>query len=768
MMSKSSFLVSMKENNKRRLWVWVISMLAFVLVFPVYTALVVKNTIIHSEWIAESYGLKLTQQMIHEELVFNMANTLGVSALIAVLTTIVAIISAVQGFSYLYSRKKIDFYMGMPVKRKKRFLNIWLNGILLYVIPYLSGLLISILIAAGNGGVDGEVLYAAATAFGINICFYLCVYHMAILAVMLTGNIVITGFALLVFGLYEFGVRFVLYGYKELFFRYFSSYGNDKSPILSPFVMLFDFVNSSHDRLFIAAKLLIFGLVLLVISYVCYKKRPAEAAGKAMTFAITKPIVKVLLVIPLSLLAGFLVAETINYDPLTTGEGIWYVIFTIALVVVVGSAMIQVIYEFDIKGALYKKSHIVVAGVLAALIFMGFRYDFTGYDSYIPKQKDIESIAFVPDYYESSAMYGNGRFDQDGSYMSEQEYADKYMQLKNVEEVCKLAEISQNGYNEFLGRAEQEGYKEEQAENWSYATLIYHLKNGRSVSRVIWVDVNDENTIELLDQIMGSEEFKKGYMAGASENIDLLLSGTNAKRKVSAVYGNTVYTQKMNAKDAESLLEAYRKDLALANFSNIKESTPISEFTLHIEEETAGSSHRISRSIRSWDIKMDIYPFYKESIACLKENGYYMEGQLDLEDVDHIQVLNYNNEAREKLQEKINTTAGAAAIGSEITDEEAENIALEAMQSSASIDTRVYADYTQKEDISRIASCIVPQDITYGSNWDGGNRYDNEYQIIVYFKAGSEISRSYGTYAYYCFLKGQVPDFVAEDTIYKD
>lgn len=771
MTSKSSFLVSMKENNKRRLWVWVISILAFVLVFPVYTALVVKNTMITAEWITESYGPELARQIIHERLVFSMANTLGCSSLILVLTTIIAVVSAVQGFSYLYSRKKIDFYMGMPVKRKKRFLNIWLNGILLYVIPYLLGLLISILIAAGNGGVDREVLYAAVTAFGIHICFYLCVYHMAILAVMLTGNIVITGFAMLVFWLYEFGVRYVLYSYKYLFFRYFSPYGNDVSPVLSPFGMMDNFVNSLDNRLFIAAKLFFFALVLLVISYICYMKRPAEAAGKAMTFEFTKPVVKILLVVPASLLAGLLIAETVNYNPLTSGGGIGYVIFAIALVVVLGSAIIQVIYEFDIKGALHKKSHIVISGILAALIFMAFRYDFTGYDSYIPKQKDIESIAFVPDYYEDT-MYGNVRFERDGSYMTLQEYADKYMHLGNVPEVCELAQISQNSYNEFLKRVDREGYNDDQPEYWSYATIIYHLKNGHSVSRMVKVNVNDERTTELLDRIIGSEEFKKGYMIGASESLDALLADTNGKRKITATYGNNVYTQKMSTADARSFLEIYRKDLALADFSKIKESTPIGLFSLSIEEEIAGSGYMrlYARSTRGWDVGVNIYPFYEESIAWLTENGYYMAGQLDLEDVDHIQVINKNFEAAEKLQERLNTTAGAVTIGNAgIGGEVADTVFATEAYGDYYVDTRVYADYVEKEDVARIASCILPEDFAYGSsNWDGGNRFDNEYQVIVYFKADSEVNRSYGTFANYCFMKGQVPDFVAEDTLYKE
>ncbi len=167
----------------------------------------------------------------------------------------------------------------------------------------------------------------------------------------------------------------------------------------------------------------------------------------------------------------------------------------------------------------------------------------TGYDGYIPKQNDIESVAFVPDFYDMT-WEGGTYFDSDGSFMTELEYADKYMELSNVADVCELAELSMKDYDQFLGQMEKEGYKEDQEEFWSYATLIYHLKNGRNVTRAVWVDVNYDQTVQLLDSIMGSEEFKKGYMQGASENLDHMLEQADAKRKISAVYGNGIYTEK--------------------------------------------------------------------------------------------------------------------------------------------------------------------------------------------------------------------------------
>lgn len=777
MTSKSSFLVSLKENNKRRLWVWAISVLAFIVAFPTATALFVNRTISRLEWIVETYGSELAQEILHERLIYSMKDILGFSRLIAGIAAVIAVISAIQGFSYLYSRKKIDFYMGMPVKRKKRFLVIWLNGILLYLIPYLLGLLISVLIAAVNGGVDKAVIQAAAMAFGVNLCFYLGVYHMAILAVMLTGNIVITGFGFLVFCLYEFMVRCMLQGFQSLFFQYFSYYGLNTTPVLSPFAMYIKLTDAFRERSVLEFKylagLLVFAAAIGLIAYICYLKRPAEKAGKAMVFEGTQSIIKILLIVPVSLVAGLLIAEMIGFTPQSSMKGIGYVIFAIALVVVIGCALMQVIYEFDIKGALHKKAHIVLCGVLTALIFLVFRYDLTGYDSYIPKQETIESVAFVPDYYEEG-MYGNVHFDRNGSYMSYEEYADQYMNLKNVADICELAQVSMDGYNEFLERWEQEGKIDDQTENddrteyWSGATLIYHLENGRKVSRSIFVNVNDERTTQLLDKIIGSDEFKKGYLAGASENLTTILTEKRDDLRVSASYGNGVYSEKMSRADAEEFLEIYREDLKLADFSNVKESTPVSVFVLNIESDIMGSAEvslgGIYRSTRTWTVSMNIYPFYEKSIAWLKEHGYYRDYQLNVDDVDHIQVINQNYEIQQKLTEKMNTASGAESI---VTDIAAAAATVDDYGESE-IDTRVYVDYTGKDDIAQIASFVYPEEMTWGTNWDGRKSYDGNYQIIVYFKADSAINRNYGTNAYYCFMEGQVPDFVMQDTLYKE
>ncbi|NBJ93398.1 DUF6449 domain-containing protein [Parablautia muri] len=761
MTSKSSFLVSMKENNKRRLWVWVIAVLMFVLALPLVTAFGLGGVAKSTEWIWEATDTATAQQLVHQQKAEVMIGMLGFSGPIVFFSVILALISGVQGFSYLYSRKKMDFYLGMPVKKRKRFLIIWLNGILLYVIPYLAGMSISLLIGAGNGALNGGVVYSAVAAFFVNICFYLGIYHLAILALMMTGNIVITGFGFMVFCLYEFMVRYMVMGYKQEFFDYFSYYGTSETPLLSPFSMYEKLVYTFDVKNVIDIKnllfLLLFVLVVGLVSYGCYLKRPAEATGKAMTFEITKPFIKVLLTVPIALISGLVIFERVNMDFNNATEGIGWVIFITALAVVLGSALIQVIYEFDIKGALHKKRDIFISGALTAFIFFAFQYDIFGYDSYIPDPDKIESIAFVPENYEqgNSSIY----FDSDGTHLTAAAYAEKYMYLKNTDAFCELAKRSMDAHNEDV----KKGDDVDENKWYSYNTVIYRLKNGRTVYRALWVDVEDERSGQLLDEIIGSEEFKKGYMIGTSNNLNRMLA--QDKYKLTVSYGNTVYMERMSLEEFKELLEIYQRDLELANFSNVKNSVPAGMIQLAVTEELPWSVYQgasgIARATRGWDMSINIYPFYEESLSYLKEHGYYMDMQLKTEDIASIQVVNNNYEAARKLAEK------QQAVEDGEMDREIYTTASSTYAGYGNVETRVYADYTEEVQLKEIAECIYPQDLVL-ADWDKGKRLEGDYRVIVNFKADSAITKYYGTSADYGFVEGQVPEFVKEDTVYKE
>ena len=767
MMSRSSFWGSMIENSKRRIWVWTLSALCFMLALPTYVAFSISRQAGTLEHYIRDYGEVLGAQMVEANLLKAAQFCLGTSRALMVMAAGMAFLVGIQGFSWLYSRKKIDFYMGMPVKRKKRFLVIWLNGILIFLVPYVLGILISLLVATTGGVMTASLVGSALTALVRNLLLYLGVYHLAILAVMLTGNIVITVFAFGALCLYEYIVRAVFYSYQEMFFEHFSYQSMNTEPLVSPFTLYYELMKAMErgsDWVGYLVGLLIFVVVTGILGYVCYLKRPAEAAGRAMTFGVTKPIVKILLMVPVSLFAGYLMAETVNYRPISSQKGIGFVLFALAVCVVVGCCLMQVIYEFDIKGALHKKAHIVVTGVSVALIFMIFRYDFMEFDSYVPKADKVESVAFVPSNYESAAGYSS-HVDEWGDYMSNWEYAKQYMFLEDVESVCELAQISMEEYEQMeqyakaMDLEEDELYTGELKEEyyWSYVSVIYRMKSGREVCREFQVNVKNETAVALLDEIIGEPEFKKGYMDGASDTLLTLLED-NKRYGVEAFYGNTVYSNKMNRQDAAAFVKIYQEEIMNADFTMLRDYVPVGVLLVDVTQMNENGG-RWTRTIG-----MNVYEFMEESVSYLREKGYYLENYLNPEDVERIQVINYNREAKEKLEEMEQMQAGAATLEEVVTEETSVRVT---MAESDKTDTSVYVDYTKPEQIAMLADSIYPNDLI-GYDWDGGRVRNDDYEVYVFFKNGSVVGKTNGITAYYGFLDGQVPESVQEETAYKE
>ena len=217
MMSKNSFLVSMKENNKRRIWLWIISALFWFFYYPVYMAMAM------SRW--QEYNrlnglMGAAAQGRLEDATYGWLKFSQVATILSII--MIATVCAIQGFSYLYSRKKVDMYHSVPVKKSRRFAVISINGVLIFFIPYAINLFLAMLVAWMNGGMNGDNFTAAMLAMCLNLLLFMGVYGLSLIAVMLTGNLIVTILAVLVFLAYELVVKVILEEYKRSFFSYYS------------------------------------------------------------------------------------------------------------------------------------------------------------------------------------------------------------------------------------------------------------------------------------------------------------------------------------------------------------------------------------------------------------------------------------------------------------------------------------------------------------------------------------------------------------------
>lgn len=92
---------------------------------------------------------------------YEVETWIGVQQSFSWVIVVIAAVLAINGFSYLFDMEKQDFYESQPISRMERFWNIYINGFLMYEIPMVIGLFLSIACAAGMKGMNGLILLEA-------------------------------------------------------------------------------------------------------------------------------------------------------------------------------------------------------------------------------------------------------------------------------------------------------------------------------------------------------------------------------------------------------------------------------------------------------------------------------------------------------------------------------------------------------------------------------------------------------------------------------
>ncbi len=720
MTSKNSFWASLRENNKRRTWLWAISWLFFLLYYVAGTALVISSR--------KSYlqGVEQVQQMTdlekHQVLADTVAGFLGSNIVLVLAAAVMAVVCAIQGFSYLYQRKKVDLYHSLPVKKSSRFVIIWMNGILIYLIPSLAGMAAGVLVAVSQGVMTGDLLYTIINVLSTTLLLYISLYNLSIIAVMLTGHPVITVFGVAVFQGYEYFLRFLLMSFQQDFFEKFGQFNTNWLELArwSPYnaYLLIWTQPSWAGAMNPLGKLIFLGILFLVIAYLCYWKRPAEAAGRAMAFRISKPIIKMGIVVPAVLMVALVIKETTSgYERNAASGSPWFIAFAILAGAVIFCCLMEVIFEFDIKACLHKKKDILICSILAAVIFLGFRFDIAGYDKYIPEQQKLTSYALV-----MNENNGEGRFfDEAGNYVPATTYADQNMFVTDTQAICQLAAI-------------------QPTEDWDESIVVkYRLKNGRTTERTIWLDYSNPETDVLLNRIVSSPEYKKGAFMVLADYFDKWMAG-NSDYTVSAGYSIGAYSYKIPPEAISVLMELYRKDLDFISYTDLSQTLPVGKINLEAYKNKNGERAYYYYNYSS----IVIYPNCIQTIAYLKELGVYPESIINIEDVEQVVITNYNRDTADETVDKEAYLSGMAMVKEAAPP--------------------VSAYYTTPGEIQEVVQ------ISWPATWYYGKRYEelleNNYEVTVYFKKGTNPYEHDCTSYTYHVLKGKMPNFIREATAY--
>jgi len=651
MISRRSYWAKWLENIKRRGWTFVLCAAVMLLLGPVFLS--VNLTGLYN---GGAFGAQTSEEM---DLMMRTAfvSHIGFSQIWVFPALFFAVLFAVQGFCWLYSRQKMDLYMSVPVSSVKRYVMIWGNGIVCYAGLSFTGLLL----CWATGAVFGVMsCYAAAqsmAAWAFQMLAFLAMYHVSLVAVMLTGNVLTALLGCVVLFSYEPAMRILYNHLKTMFYYSYCSADAERMmrlPWLSPFAGTLDL----FERVCYRDGYLVgvpgtggltwqFGIQtgLLVIcaasagifAYWLYRKRKTESYHRSVAFSPLAAVLELALLVPFGMAAGKAVAKM-------SGDSGIFLFGGCLLGTVCGHAMIRLVYKRELKEVLGGKAVFAVS-LTAAACFLGvFRFDWTGYDSYIPASREVRavSVSLESDY----SAFGNYEEPlwESGSVDMEEELLEK-MASENTETIESVLWLAKKWRDKGMPGTVRDfeagadtGYISEgegKNENLRRWVVCYTMQGGRKVYRRFFADMEADQ--DKIDIIMKDPSYQRVRYQIFSPMFEERLG----EMKISFADGRT---ETLYTAEKGELLEALRTDFRQYGYSLISDSIPEGKICFELKNKEGGQD-----STRIWE-----YPLYKsfeKTGEVLARNGIEVRDWQTLycaDEVDEIRISYYHYEGKNK------------------------------------------------------------------------------------------------------------------------
>ncbi|MCM1192106.1 MAG: hypothetical protein NC548_54580 [Lachnospiraceae bacterium] len=406
MTSKHCFFRMMREDFRHKLWMLALSVLGNMLAFPVVYLLA-----------QDRYGVSVQSLTYRAS---NIGEFFGYGVMISggIVAVAGALIVGLSGFRYVFHRNMTDTYHSIPVKRRTLFGVSWLNGFLIWFLPCMASMGITLLLGLGQLRTlkrtvadmalnekerllvsywptgAGLAIHALLSMLVLTLVFLL-VYHLVILAVMLCGNILNTLVTMGTIGIGVYVIYALFISFCQVYFDTFLYTGSRErvgyaSPLVSAVILLWRRgLLSMYGETAAFAESCILNLVMALalgaLAFLAYLKRPSELAEQGLGL---KPL-RFVMQVPVTL-AAVLAGWLLFYE---LGNGLAWGVFGGLLAGIVTFGVMDIVFRMEFRAFF---AHRVLMGVtVAAGIFTGllFYYDWPGYDRYLPEEEKIAEIS---------------------------------------------------------------------------------------------------------------------------------------------------------------------------------------------------------------------------------------------------------------------------------------------------------------------------------------------------------------------------------------
>ncbi len=583
---------------KRNIWLPILAMLGFIMGLPVVTALMSSQVNVN--------------RMLDEDRAEYLADFARYSLVICQVTTsIIVIVGGVLAafvlFRYLHSRRQVDFYHSLPLRRETLFFANLLAGLLMFLVPYLIGTVLNVLMAGISGVLPYMDLNLYAMDVALNILAYMLIFACAVLAVMLSGTLP-SAFKVLVvtFGICP-AVAALFEGLASCFYETHVDFVSPLTNALLRASVVGRYALISWVDMSIDVRDWLVGIVLLVVllaaSLLLYKKRQSECAGSTMAFAWQKLLYKY----PVVLLGG--IGSALFFYLVGSYSRLW--LFFGAVVGTVFFALVMEIFihsDFRAvrKGLLSAAVSIVIVGVITSV----YAFDVTNYDGYVPAAGDIAEVSIFT--YTMQDLSGG----QIAVFHGDDEYwhfsIDDYIYRNNYITCSSEAAVGAalNIVNSSMQPESNRNYNTEQVR------VIYKLKSGSYVAR----NYNRAPIAENVDNYAAILDDSDWQARNAILNTDDY-SNFELSELTNFALNDSYYYSLDDVSQAEcaELLKTYARELRAMDAKALLTESPVMELSVSKELSQDENGYYIGRHYSRNYYDCYIYESMTDTLALLRK-----------------------------------------------------------------------------------------------------------------------------------------------------
>ena len=468
------------KKNMTHFWpIWALYTCYLLLTMPVTLWLTMQDYALYDEYTQAQRQIMAIGQTLR-------------SAMSPFVVFIVAAISIMAVFSYLYSAKNAYMIHSLPVSRLELFVTNFSSAFVFMLIPQLLTFIVTVFVCIGMNITNIEYILLW---FGSVVGITFFALALGVFVAMFTGQV-------LAFPFYYFIINYLYVGCMYIIsmvistvcFGVSDAWNPGKTCILSPIYYLNNNLRIIEHRdsdynltsiefsgghlVFIYAAA---AVVFLVLAYLLYKKRRLETAGDLITIKGIKPIFRWGTGICIGTTFGVLLTDSLKYRIAENADTFWLLLASVLVIETVGFFLAEMMIEKTFR--IFNKKRIAEWFVFAAgsVLFLGmFKADVLGIEKYVPKAEEVAGSSVRLDY--------KIRFWEE-----------------DVQKVIDLHKDILKNKEEFSAQSDQ----------GDYAEIAYRMKDGTEIKRYYPVPVTEQylaDETSVASRIIGMESETENMM----------------------------------------------------------------------------------------------------------------------------------------------------------------------------------------------------------------------------------------------------------------